>query len=145
LFISQACTEGAKIGESSNKQDQKEVIQQTLTAMWDAIEKEDLERYAGFIHPDFTQFGETDTILRVGKEAEIKGIGAWLETSDDIHTEMQEPRVTVKGDVAWIVYYWQDHGTTDGEVFETRGKSTRIFVKENNKWLCIHGHYTLIP
>ena len=33
LFISQACTEGAKIGESSNKQDQKEVIQQTLTAM----------------------------------------------------------------------------------------------------------------
>jgi len=96
LFISQACTEGAKTGESSNKQDQKEVIQQTLTAMWDAIEKEDLERYAGFIHPDFTQFGETDTILRVGKEAEIKGIGAWLETSDDIHTEMQEPRVTVK-------------------------------------------------
>lgn len=145
LFISQACTEGAKIGESSNKQDQKEVIQQTLTAMWDAIEKEDLERYAGFIHPDFTQFGETDTILRVGKEAEIKGIAAWLDSSSDIHTEMQEPRVTVKGDVAWIVYYWQDHGTTDGEVFETRGKSTRIFVKENNKWLCIHGHYTLIP
>lgn len=145
LFFTQACTEGAKKGQNAFEQDQKEVIEQTLTAMWDAIEKEDLERYASYIHPDFTQFGETDTVLRAGKEAEIKGIRAWLEASDDIHTEMHEPRVTVKGEVAWIVYYWQDQGTTDGDVFETRGKSTRIFVKENNKWLCIHGHYTLIP
>lgn len=145
LSILPGCKDETKTSKTPNQQDQKEVIQQTLTAMWDAIEKEDLEGYASYIHPDFTQFGETDTILREGKEAEIKGIAAWLEASDDIHTEMQEPRVTVKGDVAWIVYYWQDHGTTDGEVFETRGKSTRIFVKENNKWLCIHGHYTLIP
>ena len=145
LFILPGCKDETKTSKIPNEQDQKEVIQHTLTAMWDAIEKEDLERYASFIHPDFTQFGETDTVLRAGKEAEIKGIGAWLQTSDDIHTEMLEPRVTVKGDVAWIVYYWQDQGTTDGDVFETRGKSTRIFVKENNKWLCIHGHFTLIP
>ncbi len=145
LFISLGCSDRTKTGKNPNEQDQKEVIKQTLTDMWDAIEKEDLDRYASFIHPDFTQFGETDTILRAGKEAEIKGIGAWLDESRDIHTEMDEPRVTVKGDVAWIVYYWRDRGTTHGEVFETRGKSTRIFVRENNKWLCIHGHYTLIP
>ena len=24
-------------------------------------------------------------------------------------------------------------------------KSTRIFVKEDGKWLCIHGHYTAVP
>ena len=113
--------------------------------MWDAIEKEDIDRYASFIHPDFTQFGETDPILSVGKEAEVKGMGSWIEASSNIHTEMIEPIVTINGDVAWIVYYWKDQGATNGEGFSSRGKSTRIFVKENDRWLCIHGHYTLLP
>lgn len=115
-----------------------------LTDMWDAIEKGDMDRYAEHIHPDFTQFGEYDPVLRKGKEAEIKGISDWVRRSEGIHTEMDDPLVTVKGDVAWIVYYWKDHGITDGEEFATRGKSTRIFVRENGKWLCIHGHYTLL-
>jgi ketosteroid isomerase-like protein len=127
------------------QKNQEELIKQTLINMWDAIEKEDMERYASFIHPEFTQFGETDSVLRVGKEAEINGIRSWVENSSDIHTEMVDPMVTVNGNVAWIVYYWKDKGTTNGEPFATRGKSTRIFVKENDHWLCIHGHYTLLP
>jgi ketosteroid isomerase-like protein len=127
------------------QKNQEELIKQVLINMWDAIEKEDMERYASFIHPEFTQFGETDSVLRVGKEAEINGIRSWVENSSDIHTEMVDPIVTVNGNVAWIVYYWKDQGTTNGEPFATRGKSTRIFVKENDHWLCIHGHYTLLP
>jgi len=56
---------------------------------------------------------------------------------------MEDPRVIIKGKVAWIVYYWSDSG--NGKTFVSRGKSTRIFVKEDEKWLCIHGHYTLMP
>lgn len=123
----------------------EEQVKATLIEMWDAIEKEDIERYAQYVHPDFTQFGETDPILREGKEAEIAGINAWIKESDNIHTEMIDPKVTVKGNVAWIIYYWSDQGTTNGEKFSSKGKSTRIFVKENNRWLCIHGHYTLLP
>ena len=37
--------------------DEAEKIKSTLTEMWDAIEKEDIDRYASFVHPDFTQFG----------------------------------------------------------------------------------------
>jgi hypothetical protein len=44
-----------------------------------------------------------------------------------------------------IVYYWTDSGEVDGKRFTSRGKSTRIFVKENGQWLCIHGHYTAVP
>ena len=124
---------------------QKEAIKATLINMWDAIEQEDLERYASFIHPDFTQFGETDPLLKIGKQTEINGIGDWMENSSNIHTEMEEPRITIKGEAAWIVYYWSDAGTTSGKSFTSRGKSTRIFVRENDKWLCIHGHYTLLP
>ena len=123
----------------------KEQVKATLIDMWDAIEKGDIQRYASHVHPDFTQFGETDPTLNIGKEVEVNAITEWMKNSSDVHTEMEEPIVTVKGEVAWIVYYWKDHGLSNGESFSSKGKSTRIFVKENGKWLCIHGHYTLLP
>lgn len=125
--------------------DEAQVIKDTLTQMWDAIEKEDIDRYARYIHKDFTQFGETDSSLNIGKQMEVEGVRDWVKNSDGIHTEMQDPRITIKGDVAWITYYWSDYGMTNGEAFASKGKSTRIFVKESGKWLCIHGHYTLLP
>lgn len=136
-----------KIAEAKPTPDiekQKEEIKQTLTAMWDAIEKGDIERYASYVHPDFTQWGETAKTLREGKTAEVKAIKDWIEEPTKVHTEMREPKVTIRGDTAWITYFWEDEGTSKGKPFATRGKSTRIFVKENNKWLCIHGHYTLL-
>lgn len=145
IIIVPACN-----GPNSPNIDQPEVHQQeeevkaTLTNMWKAIEEEDIELYASYIHPDFTQFGESDTTLKIGKETEIQGTYEWIKNSSNIHTEMEEPIVTIKDSVAWIVYYWKDHGTTNGEAFSSRGKSTRIFVKEKGKWLCIHGHYTLL-
>ncbi len=126
-------------------EEDKEAVKQTLTAMWESIEKKDIETYATYIHADFTQFGETDSVLRVGKTAEVEGIKSWVKISSDIHTEMHEPKITIKDRVAWITYYWSDQGFTNGVAFTSRGKSTRIFVKEAGKWLCIHGHYTLLP
>jgi hypothetical protein len=58
---------------------------------------------------------------------------------------MIDPIITIYGKVAWIIYYWSDSGITNGVTFSSKGKSTRIFVKEKGKWLCIHGHYTLLP
>ena len=112
--------------------------------MWDAIEKGDIKRYADHVHPDFTQWGETAKTLREGKDAEVKGIEDWINEPTKVATIMKEPKVTVRGDTAWITYYWEDEGTSKGKPFATRGKSTRIFVKEDGKWLCIHGHYTLL-
>ncbi|MGI9532218.1 YybH family protein [Lutimonas sp.] len=134
-----------RVDQNPSNETEKQMVKKTLIDMWSAIEQGDIEKYAAYVHPDFTQFGETDSIMRIGKEAEIKGINSWIQNSENIHTEMEDPRITVKNDVAWIVYYWKDHGITNGEAFATRGKSTRIFVKENGKWLCIHGHYTSLP
>jgi len=131
-----------------NQQDvlaQEIELKTTLINMWDAIENEDIELYASYIHPDFTQFGESDPRLKVGREVEVNGTNDWIKNSKNIHTEMEEPIVVVRDSVAWIVYYWKDSGTTNGEAFSSRGKSTRIFVKEKGRWLCIHGHYTLLP
>ena len=131
--------------DQADLQNQEEEVKATLVAMWEAIENEDIELYASHVHPDFTQFGESDPVLRIGKEAEVNGIEEWLKTSSNIHTEMEEPIVVIKDSVAWITYYWKDRGNFKGEAFSSRGKSTRIFVRENGKWLCIHGHYTLLP
>jgi len=143
LALLSACNNSPTASQDSSEQEEK--IKATLNAMWAAIENEDVDLYASFIHPDFTQFGESDPRLLIGKEAEVEGTREWIKNSSNIHTEMEEPIVVVKDSVAWIIYYWKDRGTTNGEAFASRGKSTRIFVKENGKWLCIHGHYTLLP
>ena len=120
-------------------------VKATLVAMWDAIEKGDVERYATYVHPNFTQFGETDSLLLVGKSSEVEGIRKFTSVAANVHTEMIDPHVTVKGDVAWVTYYWKDAGTKSGVPFASYGKSTRIFLKEGGRWLCVHGHYTLLP
>ncbi|MGB5174722.1 MAG: DUF4440 domain-containing protein [Thermoanaerobaculia bacterium] len=122
-----------------------EQVKATLTAMWEAIERGDAEAYAQYVHPDFSQFGENDVYLTQGKDLEVESIRDYVERATDVHTEMHHPIVTVRGDVAWIVYYWTDSGVIGGDRFTSRGKSTRIFVKEKGRWLSIHGHYTAVP
>jgi ketosteroid isomerase-like protein len=130
-------------GQSSSAKDIAE-IKAAMVAMWDAIEKGDIDRYATYVHPDFTSFGENDTYLAEGKEAEVRNYRAYLQRASAVHTDMHQPVVTVRGDTAWITYYWTDSGLLEGKRFTSRGKSTRIFVREGGRWLCIHGHYTAV-
>ncbi len=119
-------------------------IKAAMVAMWDAIEKGDVDRYATYLHPDFTSFGENDTYLTEGKDAEVRNYRAALQRASGVHTDMHQPVVTVRGDTAWVTYYWTDAGVIEGKRFTSRGKSTRIFVREGGRWLCIHGHYTAV-
>lgn len=120
-------------------------VKATLVKMWAAIEAGDVDTYATYVHPDFTQFGENDHYLSEGKEPEVRGMRAYLQRATGVHTDMHNAQVTVRGDVAWITYYWTDSGVIDGKRTSSQGKSTRIFVRENGRWLCIHGHYTNAP
>jgi len=122
-----------------------ELIKNTLTSMWAALEKGDIDKYAEYVHPDYTVFGEGDVYLAEGKSLELRGMKDWVSRAKNVHTEMHDAEITVRGDTAWITYYWTDSGYVKGERFTSRGKSTRIFVRENNKWLCIHGHFTQVP
>ncbi len=132
---------GAQTAESKDVSE----VKATLVAMWDAIEKGDADRYATYVHQDFTSFGENDTYIREGKDAEVRSYRDYLGRASGVHTDMHQPAVTVRGDVAWITYYWTDSGVSEGKRFTSRGKSTRIFVREGGRWLCIHGHYTAVP
>jgi ketosteroid isomerase-like protein len=124
---------------------EKQSVINTLNSMWDALEHADIDRYASFIHPDFTSFGEEDTYLNSGKDYEVRSYTNYLKHAKNLHTDMHQPQVTIRGDVAWITYYWTEAADVDGKHVSSRGKSTRIFVRENGNWLCIHGHYTYAP
>lgn len=144
LLSTVAAGQAASRGEAEAEAE-AEAVKATLVAMWDAIEKGDVERYASYVHPDFTAFGENDVYLAEGKELEVSSYADYLKRASSVHTEMHQPKVVIRGDVAWITYYWTDSGYVGDERFTSRGKSTRLFVKENGKWLCIHGHYTAVP
>lgn len=142
LLVLLSMTIGGSAGaQTTDEQD----VKNTLIAMWDAIERGDLETYASYIHPDFTSFGESDVYLSEGKDYEIRSLTEYLRRAQGVHTDMHQPAVTVVGNVAWIAYYWTDAGHLEGQRFTSRGKSTRIFVKQDGRWLAIHGHYTAVP
>lgn len=131
---------------SSQSASEQQQIVDTLKAMWEALGKKDLELYASYIHPDFTAFGENDPYLASGKDLELRSYASYLRRVRGLRTEMHQPRVTIRGDVGWITYYWTEEAVnSEGERQSSRGKSTRIFVKQDGKWLCIHGHYTTVP
>jgi len=131
--------------ENPTVETEKHALVATLKAMWAAIEAGDADKYGSYLHPDFSAFGENDAYLTEGKELELRNIRSWLQHARNVHTEMHHPRVTLRGDVAWITYYWTDSGTDQDKSFSSRGKSTRIFVKEKDQWFCIHAHHTLAP
>jgi len=132
-------------GENPTAETEKHAVIVTLKAMWAAIEAGDADKYGSYLHPDFSAFGENDAYLAEGKELELYNIGAWLQHARNVHTEMHHPKVTLRGAVAWITYYWTDSGIDQGKPFSSSGKSTRVFVKEKDQWLCIHAHHTLAP
>ena len=126
------------------QQTTEQTIIQTLQAMWSALEEGDVDSYAKYVHPDYTLFGESDIYLFEGKALESRNMADWVARAKDVHTQMHDPQVTVRGDVAWITYYWTDAGYVAGERYTSRGKSTRIFVRQDGEWLCIHGHFTAV-
>lgn len=119
-----------------------QAVKQTLKNMWAAIEAQDLDRYAAYIHPDYTQFGETDSALLNGKTAALQALRGFLQRSSHVHTEMSETRISVKGNIAWLTCYQAESGFLDGQSYSILNKVTRIFIKEKKDWQCIHAHFT---
>lgn len=131
----------------ANETADHQAIEDAIVSMWSAVEAGDVDRYMTHIHPDYTLFGEGDIYLQSGKALERASYTDYLGRVKNVRTFMHQPEVTVRGDTAWITYYWSDSGiyTTGakvGERFTSQGKSTRIFVREDTNWLCIHGHFT---
>lgn len=133
------------VEKKAEKQADKTQIISNVHAMWKAIETNNLKGYMQYIHPDYTLFGESDAYLHSGKDKEAIDIADFINRAKGVRTFMHQPQVVIRDNTAWLTYYWSDAGIINGKRYTSRGKSTRIFVKENGKWLCIHSHFTELP
>jgi ketosteroid isomerase-like protein len=97
---------------------------------------------------DYTEFNGQYATRLDGKAmnsrlAEASG----KESSKNLVSEMTNPKVQVyNGDVAVLTYNFvglsQDK---DGKTTPDRAKSTRVFVKKDNKWTLVHANFASDP
>jgi ketosteroid isomerase-like protein len=97
---------------------------------------------------DYTEFNGQYATRLDGKAmnsrlAEASG----KESSKNLASEMTNPKVQVyNGDVAVLTYNFV--GVTqdkDGKTTPDRAKSTRVFVKKDNKWTLVHANFASDP
>src|ERR1700681_1943467 len=48
--------------------------------------------------------------------------------------------IKVSGPVSWACYQWDFGGTVDGQPMTSRGQTTLIMEKRNNRWVIVHNH-----
>jgi ketosteroid isomerase-like protein len=48
--------------------------------------------------------------------------------------------IKVSGTVGWACYQWDFGGTVDGQPMISRGQTTLVMEKRNNRWLIVHNH-----
>jgi len=97
---------------------------------------------------DYTEFNGQYATRLDGKAinsrlAEASG----KESGKNIAAEMANPKVQVyNGNVAILTYNYV--GVTqdkDGKTEPSRAKSTRVFVKKDNKWMLVHANFASDP
>ena len=97
---------------------------------------------------DYTEFNGQYATRLDGKALNQRLAEAAAKGSDKrIAAEMANPKVQVyNGNVAILTYNYV--GLTidkDGKTEPARAKSTRVFVKKDNKWMLVHANFAADP
>jgi len=48
--------------------------------------------------------------------------------------------IKVSGMAGWACYQWDFGGTVDGQPMTSRGQTTLVFEKRNDRWMIVHNH-----
>lgn len=81
----------------------------------------------------------------------IIGWNNYLALYQQARTRMQQVRldrdnsyIKVSGNFAWSCYQWEFTAMSGDQPTASRGQTTLVLEKRNNKWLIIHNHTSLI-
>jgi ketosteroid isomerase-like protein len=128
--------------EAASKDVADEIISITK-AQWAAQMKKDSSAAMQNVASDYTEFNFTYPTRLDGKELNQRLAEAQAEASGDlIAAEMANEKVQVYGDTAILTYNFI--GATkekDGTVQPILAKSTRVYIKENNRWMLVHANF----
>ena len=152
VIIATACCSALTMNASAQQADQAttDAVIAMTKAQWAAGIKDptNVAEQSKDMSDDYTEFNGQYATRLDGKAmnsrlAEASG----KESSKNLVSEMTNPKVQVyNGDVAILTYNFV--GVTqdkDGKTTPDRAKSTRVFVKKDNKWTLVHANFASDP
>jgi hypothetical protein len=152
VLIASACCSAFVLNASAQQADQEiaDAVMATVKAQWAA----DIKNPANVADQtkdqseDYTELN-AQYATRVDSKAMNTRLaeGAAKSSEKRISAEMLNPKVQVyNGDTAILTYNYA--GLTidkEGKTTPGRAKSTRVFVKKDNKWVLVHANFASDP
>jgi ketosteroid isomerase-like protein len=131
--------------EAASKDVDDEIISITK-AQWAAEMKKDSSTAMKNIASDYTEFNFTYPTRLDGKELNQRLAEAQVAASGDlIVAEMANEKVQVYGDTAILTYNFIGAiKEKDGTVQPLLAKSTRVYIRENNRWMLVHANFAAV-
>lgn len=152
VLIASACCSAFAMNASAQQADQAitDAVIAMVKAQWAAEIKDptNAAEQTKDSSDDYTEFnGEYSTRLDGKAMSSRLAEAAGKASGKTIAAEMANPKVQVyNGDVAVLTYNYvgltQDK---DGKTEPSRAKSTRVFVKKDNKWTMVHANFGADP
>ncbi len=152
VSIASACCTAFTVNASAQQADQaiSDAVIASVKAEWAADIKDpaSVAEQSKDRSEDYTEFNGQYATRVDGKAVNSRLAEAAGKGSEKrIAGEMLNPKVQVyNGDVAILTYNYaglsQDK---DGKTEPQRAKSTRVFVKKDNKWMLVHANFAADP
>ena len=114
-------------------------------AQWAAeVAKQPAEAQLSSLADDYTEFNPDYPTRLDGKELAVR----LLSVTPDIVpvvSEMQNSKVQVYGDTAILTYNFVGvNRSMDGKLKPNTAKSTRVYVRQNGRWMLVHANFAPI-
>jgi ketosteroid isomerase-like protein len=132
--------------QSANKQVADEIIA-IVKAQWAAGNDKKTAESMKNVADDYTEFNGDYATRLDGKAVNVRLLEASDKASGQtIASEMLNEKVQVYGDVAILTYNFAGlNQDKDGKTEPSRAKSTRVYVKQNGKWMLVHANFGADP
>jgi len=152
VLIASACCTAFTMNASAQQADKAiaDAVIAMTKAQWAAGIKDqtNVAEQTKDMSDDYTEFNGDYSTRLDGKAMNSKlAEAAGKDSGKTIGAEMANPKVQVyNGTVAILTYNFV--GVTqdkDGKPTPTRAKSTRVFVKKDNKWIMVHANFGADP
>ena len=152
VLIASVCCAAFTMNASAQQADQaiSDAVIAMTKAQWAAGMKDptNVAEQSKDMSDDYTEFNAQYATRLDGKTMNSRLTEAsGKDSGKGIAAEMANPKVQVyNGDVAILTYNYV--GLTrdkDGKTTPDRAKSTRVFVKKDNKWMLVHANFASDP
>src|SRR4029453_15826772 len=151
VLVASACCLAFTMNASAQQADQAtaDAVIAMTKAQWAAEIKDptNVAEQSKDMSDDYTEFNGDYATRLDGKAVNVRLSEASDKASgQNIASEMLNEKVQVYGDVAILTYNFAGlNQDKDGKTEPSRAKSTRVYVKQNGKWMLVHANFGADP